>query len=257
MGGRGGDPQRTIPSRGCSLEGDHWALVPAPPYSYQPKPETKNHRMNQNKSLKEKKRRSGREEADSPPEAGPVPCPGAPPSCTYAAGAPGPEQVPTAGRAAGPDSLCGRSPGSELELPTGGRAGAAPAHARSRARARRPAPGFRGDAGPAREGRGGRPGEGRRSEVVAGGREGRETKGEGREGSSCDGEENCGSWGRAPKRKRQVLPLRPFPRSQGAQLKFSALCSPRPCKAPTGSRSQRPRRAGLPVAPGIKHQQAW
>ena len=64
MGGRGGDPQRTIPGRGCSLEGDHWALVPAPPYSYQPKPETKNHRMNQNKSLKEKKRRSGREEGE-------------------------------------------------------------------------------------------------------------------------------------------------------------------------------------------------
>lgn len=176
-------------------------------------------------------------------------------------GPPGPEQAPTAGGAAGPGRLCGRSPGSELELPTGGQAGAAPAHARSRSRARRPAPGFKGDAGPAREGPGAERGERLGSQVVVVGSEGRETEGEGREGSSCGGEENFGSWGRAPKRKGQALPMRPFPRSQGAQLKFQlesgALCSPRPCKAPTGSRSQRPRRAGLPVAPGIKHQQAW
>ncbi|XP_053752145.1 collagen alpha-1(I) chain-like [Panthera pardus] len=58
----------------------------------------------------------------SPPAAGRTPA-RSPPPRTYTAGAPGPEQEPTAWRAAEPSSLCGRSPYSELALPTGGRAG--------------------------------------------------------------------------------------------------------------------------------------
>lgn len=144
-------------------------------------------------------------------------------------GPPGPEQAPTAGGAAGPGRLCGRSPGSELELPTGGQAGTAPAHARSRSRAWRPAPGFSGDASPAREGPGAERGERLGSEVVAVGSEGRETEGEGREGSSCDGE-NFGSWGRAPKRKGQALPMRPALRARSSN--FSSRVEPFAAPAP-------------------------
>lgn len=58
----------------------------------------------------------------SPPAAGRPPA-RSPPPRTYTAGGPGPEREPTAWRAAGPSSLCDRSPYSELALPTGGRAG--------------------------------------------------------------------------------------------------------------------------------------
>ncbi|XP_039088923.1 collagen alpha-1(I) chain-like [Hyaena hyaena] len=70
-----------------------------------------------------------------PPRTGSPPAAGrtaarSPPPRTYTAGAPGREQEPTAWRAAGPSSLCGRSPYSELALPYRRPRRHPPAHAR-------------------------------------------------------------------------------------------------------------------------------
>lgn len=159
---------------------------------------------------------------DSPPAAGAIPCPIL---ALTQPEAPGREQEPTAWRAVEPSSLGGRSPRSELELPTGGRAGTAPAHARARP-ARRSTPGFGRDTG-----EGGR-------EEGAKGEEKREEKSRLRGGPREEGRREEGGGGRVdgPRRGRSgaeqllgrftpqevpVLPLRPFPTPLGTQLTFT------------------------------------
>ena len=125
----------------------------------------------------------------SPPAAGRTPA-RSPPPRTYTAGAPGPEQEPTAWRAAEPSSLCGRSPYSELALPTDGRAGTL---LRMRGASPGPgsAPGFTRDA------------EGRREGEERGERRG---EGKGGKGQQIPGE-SLPSWGATPRRVCVSAPL--------------------------------------------------